>query len=248
MSKLSEYLNACDGYDANGLPACNSQIAFGFSPFQVASTENIADVTTLTTVCKTDAVVSIKIIDDIAMVTFDFSNDVQTLTDVIGEIEQYVAQRDHVTETMNEFRAQLELAHRNEDVEKTEEISLQLRSLSIPFMLPTIMPLCYGGSVQVSFSDDPKFTFFTSPKLSQVPYQITMIFDAHSIFAQDEVAIYTSDPEAEIRAQQEEMWYLDEQRRAEEEAYFAQYSQVSDPYADDGKNATNNKLKGVRVK
>lgn len=248
MSKLSEYLNACDGFDSSGLPAANSQITFGFSPFQIASTENIADVTTITTVCKTDAVVSIKIIDDIAALTFDFSNEVQTLTDVIGEIEQYVAQREHVTATMNEFRAQLELAHRNEDADKSEEIALQLRALSIPFMLPTIMPVCYGGSVQVSFSEDPKLVFFTSQKISQVPYQITMIFDAHSIFAQDEVAIYTSDPEAEIRAQQEEMWYLDEQRKAEEEAYFAQYSQVVDPYADDGGGAANNKLKGVRIK
>jgi DICT domain-containing protein len=75
-----------------------------------------------------------------------------------------------------------------------------------------------------------------------------MIFDAKTLFCQDEVAIYTEDTEAEIRAQQEEMWYMQEAKRIEEEAYQAQYgSGISDPY-DDINEQNDKRLKGVRIK
>jgi hypothetical protein len=69
-----------------------------------------------------------------------------------------------------------------------------------------------------------------------------------AVFCQDEIAIYTEDTEAEIRAQQEEMWYMDEARRIEEENYQAQFgSNVSlyDSYANED---TDKRLKGVRIK
>lgn len=252
MSKVSDYIEASVGFDSNGLPASSTQFAFGFAPFSIADTENLADVTTISTVCKSDAVVNIKIVDEVAMVEFDFSNEDQVITEMFEELALYKQQRDHVTDSLNDFMAKLAIAERNNDEEEIETINGQIRSMSIPFMIPTIMPVAFGGTVQISFADDPKFIFYTSDQLNQMPYKITMIFDAHHLFCQDEVAIYFEDTEEEIRAQQEELWYLDEIRKAEEEAYFGQYSTYGGGgyYNEDDyeSHSEDNRMKGIRFK
>jgi hypothetical protein len=247
MSKMMEYLGASIGYDSDGLPASTVQFTFGFSPFQIASTENIADVTNISTICQCDAVVDIKIIDDTAMVSFDFSNETPTLVEFVQELEGYTAQRSHVTESLNNILAQIAVAEKNEDQNELESLQGQLRSMSIPFMLPTILPIEYGGSVKVGFADDPKFVFLTSDNLNQMPSKVTMIFDAHDIFCEDEIAIYTEDTEAEIRAQQEELWYMEEAKKLEEEQYQAQFGYGANDY-DYDEAPTDKRLKGVRFK
>lgn len=247
MSKMSEYLASAVGYDANGLPASTSQFTFGFAPFQVAETENIGDVTQISAVCQSDAVVDIKVIDGIAMVSFDFSNEVNVFAEFLSELEAYNQQKDHVTESLNKMMLELAVAERNNDTQSIEDLTTQMRSMSIPFMLPTILPVEHGGTVQVGFSDDPKFVFFTSDAANQPPYKVTMIFDAHDMFCQDEVAIYSEDAEEAIRAEQEEMWYAQEARKAEEEAYQSQFGF----YADDGSDedeVVDKRIKGARFK
>jgi hypothetical protein len=247
MSKMTEYLDAAVGYDSNGLPASTSQFTFGFSPFQIAETEDVADVTTSETVCQSDAIVDIKIVDEIAKVTFDFSNDTSVFVEFAQELEGYLAQKDHVTQSLNGLMAELFVAERNEDNETVEELQMQIRAMSIPFMLPTIMPVCFGGTVHVGFTDDPKFIFFTSDKINQAPSKVTMIFDARALFCQDEVAIYTEDPDEEIRAQQEELWYLEEAKKIEEENYQSQFGYNNSLYEED-EIQTDRRLKGVRIK
>ena len=244
---MTEYLAAAIGYDSNGLPASTIQFTFGFAPFQIAETEDIADVSQITTICQSDAVVDLKIVDDVAMVSFDFSNETNTLVELIQELDAYKAQRDHVTESLNGLMDRIAVAEMNEDENELEDLQLQLRSLSIPFMLPTILPVCFGGTVHVGFADDPKFVFLTSDQLNQMPFKITMVFDSKSVFCQDEISIYTEDTEAEIRAQQEEMWYAEEAKKIEEEAYRAQYGYGSDLY-DDVDVQDDKRLKGVRFK
>lgn len=248
MSKMTEYLATSVGYDANGLPASTTQFTFGFMPFQIAETENVADVTQITTVCQSDAVVDIKIIDDIAMVTFDFSNETEVLVELAQEMERYNDQKNHVTESLNRLMSELAVAERNEDENAIEELQIQIRSMSIPFMLPTIIPVCFGGTVHVGFMDDPKFVFFTSDQLNQQPYKITMIFDAHEIFCEDEIAIYQEDPEAELRAQQEELWYMEEAKKLEEENYQAQFGFYGNDSYSGVDPETDKRLKGVRIK
>jgi hypothetical protein len=115
-------------------------------------------------------------------------------------------------------------------------------------MTPTILPVEYGGAVQVGFMDDPKFVFFSADQLNERPNTMVMIYDASAIFCQDEIAIYTEDTEAEIRAQQEEMFYMDEARRMEEEMYQAQFGANASMYDDSNAGQTDKRLKGVRIK
>lgn len=248
MSKISEYLEAAVGYDSEGLPASSTQFTIGLSPFAVGEGENIDDVTQITAACTSDAVVSIEILDSIAKVSFDFTLEPNVLSEFLEELENYKAQKDHVTESVNEIMAKLHVAEKNEDQKTAEELMTQLRTTSIPFMLPTIMPVAYGGSVQIGFQDDPKFILYTTDKMNTSAMTITMIFDANDLFCQDEVAVYTNDIEDEIEAQREELWYADEARRIEEENYRAQWGY--DPTADDSNDDddNDNRLKGVRIK
>jgi hypothetical protein len=247
MSKMMEYLESAVGFDASGLPASTTQFTFGYTPFQIAETENLADLTTINTVCQCDAVVDIKIIDGVASVSFDFSNETNVFAEFVEELESYSAQKEHVTESLNLLMAELNNAERNEDQDAIDYITAQMRSMSIPFMLPTILPVIHGGEVQVGFTDDPLFVFYTSERLNQMPYKVTMIFDAQALFCQDDVTIYTEDTEAEIRAQQEEMWFMEEARKLEEAEYQAQFGYNADMYDDDD-DKTDRRLKGVRFK
>jgi len=247
MSKMTEYLGAAVGYDSDGLPASTTQFTFGFSPFSMAETERIEDVTQIQSVCQSDSVVDIKIVDDVAMVSFDFSMETNVLAEFAEELEAYMQQRTHVTESLNELMAELSVARRNEDEKLIDELEIKLRSMSIPFLLPTIMPVVFGGTVNIGFTDDPKFVFFSSEHLNQAPSKVTMIFDAKTLFCQDEVGIYTEDTEAEIAAQQEELWYMQETKRLEEEAYQAQYGQGSDMFREET-DVQDKRLKGVRIK
>ena len=81
MSRLMDYISAAVGYDQNGLPASTVQFTFGMSPFQVAETENIADVTEIHTIVQSDALVDLKVIDKVLMISFDFSNEIHTFTE-----------------------------------------------------------------------------------------------------------------------------------------------------------------------
>lgn len=250
MSKLTDYMADAVGYDQNGLPASSIQFTFGMSPFQVAETESIENVTEITSVCQSEAIVDMKVVDDVAMVTFDFSMEVNVLAELAQELEMYNQQKGHVTESLNNLMAELMLAERNEDEDAMEKIYFQMRSMSIPFMIPTILPVIHGGTVHLGFADDPKFIFFTSDHLNQVPYKVTMIFEAKDLFCQDELGVYFEDTEAEIRAQQEEMFYMDEARKIEEENYQAQFGSNAGLYGDylDEEQPTDKRMKGVRIK
>jgi hypothetical protein len=247
MSKMTEYLESAIGFDSNGLPASTTQFAFGRTPFHVAESENIADLTTITTLCQCDAVVDIKVVDGVAMVSFDFSNETNVFAEFLEELDAYQVQKNHITESLNTMMAELANAERNDDQQLIDTITAQMRSMSIPFMLPTILPVIHGGSVQVGFAEDPLFVFLTSDQVNQAPYKVTMIFDASVLFCQDDVTIYNEDTEAEIRAQQEEMWYMDEARRIEEAEYQAQFGYNAGMYDDDDEQ-TDKRLKGARFK
>ena len=246
---MTEYIEAAIGYDASGVPASSSQFTFGRAPFSIADTERIEDLAEITTIVQGDPVVDIKVIDNIAMVSFDFAIETETLTDFVQELEIYDQEKTHVTNSINRFMDELALAERNNDEKSFEDVQLQIRSLSVPFMLPTISPVCFGGSVQVGFVDDPKFIFMTSDKLNQMPTKITMIFDMSSVFCQDELGVYTGTTEEEIRAQQEEMWYMDEAKKMEEANYRAMYGETTslyDQYSEE--EDTDKRLRGVRIK
>jgi hypothetical protein len=247
VSKLTEYLEAAVGYNSEGLPASSTQFTIGLTPFMLGENENIDDVTQITAACTSDAVVDIDILDDIAKVTFDFTMEPEVLSEFLEELETYMAQRQHVTEAMNELMADLHIAEKNGDESAAEELMMKLRSTSVPFMLPTIMPVDYDGSVQIGFQDDPKFIFYTTEQMNTPALSITMIFDASDLFCQDELAIYTNDIEEELEAQREELWYMDEARRIEEENYRAQWGYDPNDYDDDN-NDGDNRMKGVRIK
>ena len=245
---MTEYVDAACGYDDNGLPASITQFTFGMMPFSMSENENVEDIMTISKAFQTAAVVEIQVIDNIAAVSFDFAMDTQSLVDFVNELNFYREQILHVTETVSDYQMQLEVAQRNEDEAAIEEITLKLRALSIPFMLPTIVPSVFGGTVHVGFEADPKYIFYTSDVLNQMPTKVVMIFESSQIFAQDEIAIYSMDAEEEIRMQQEEMFLMDEARRAEEEAYRAQYGgYTQDYYAEEDKYAGDGRMKGVRI-
>ena len=247
MSKLTEYLESAVGYNSEGLPASSTQFTIGLAPFTMSVDENIDDVTKIIAACTTDAIVDIDILDNMAKVSFDFSLEPDVLAEFLGELETYLAQREHVTESINELMGKLHVAEKNNDEEYAEELVMQLRSTSVPFMLPTIMPVVYGGSVQIGFQDDPKFILYTTDRMNTQAMSITMIFDANDLFCQDEVAVYTNDVEDEIEAQREEMWYMEEAKRIEEENYRAQWGY--DPMEDTDDNNDNDKrMKGIRIK
>lgn len=247
MSKLTEYLESAVGYNSEGLPASSTQFTIGLAPFTMSADENIDDVTKIIAACTTDAIVDIDILDNMAKVSFDFSLEPDILAEFLGELETYLAQREHVTESINELMGKLHIAEKNNDEEYAEELVMQLRSTSVPFMLPTIMPVIYGGSVQIGFQDDPKFILYTTDRMNTQAMSITMIFDANDLFCQDEVAVYTNDVEDEIEAQREEMWYMEEAKRIEEENYRAQWGY--DPMDDADDHDDNDKrMKGIRIK
>lgn len=247
MSKLTEYLEAAVGYDSEGLPASSTQFTIGLAPFTMSADENIEDVTKILATCTTDAVVDIDILDNMAKVSFDFSLEPDVLAEFLEELETYLAQREHVTESINELMAKLHVAEKNNDVDYAEELVMNLRSTSVPFMLPTIMPVVYGGSVQIGFQDDPKFILYTTDRMNSQAMSITMIFDANDLFCQDEIAVYTNDVEEELEAQREELWYMEEAKRIEEENYRAQWGY--DPMDnDDDDHSNDNRMKGVRIK
>lgn len=248
MSKLSEYLETAIGYDADGKPASTSQFAFGSSPFQIAETENIEDVMEIFAVCHSDAIVDVNILDEMAAVSFDFSNDMETFGALVDEMESYKAQKDHVTRSLHNYMNEMYLAERNGDEATIDDVYNQMRALSVPFMLPTIMPVCFGGTVQIGFTDDPKFVFYTSDSAKSIPTKITMVFDVQSMFCRDEVDVYAAENiAAEIAAQQEELWYLEETKKLEEENYMSQFG--SNNTLDDSDDAkVDKRLKGARIK
>lgn len=247
MSKITEYLNDAIGYDSSGLPASAVQFTFGYTPFQIAETEDIADLTQIITVCQSDAIVDLKIVDEMLMVSFDFSNEPNTLVELSQELDGYNSQKDHVTESLNRLMEELYIAERNEDKQRIASIQTQIKSMNIPFMLPTIIPVEHGGTVQIGFAEDPKFVFFTSDQINQMPFKVTMVFNASDLFCQDEMGVYTEDTEAEILAQQEDAWYMEEAKKLEEEAYQAQFGYNNDPYSEQD-TQVDKKLKGVRFK
>ena len=109
------------------------------------------------------------------------------------------------------------------------------------------MPVIYGGTVQIGFQDDPKFILYTTDRMNTQAMSITMIFDASDLFCQDEVGVYANDVEEELEAQRQELWYMEEAKRIEEENYRAQWGY--DPTADDDEDDSNDKrMKGVRIK
>lgn len=248
MSKISEYIGTAVGYDSEGGPASTSQFVFGYMPFQIAENENIEDVTDITVVCHSDAIVDIQILDEIAMVSFDFTNEPNTLAELIEEIETYRAQITHVTNSINNYMDELALAERNADEEAMEAIQANIRALSIPFLLPTIMPVCFGGTVQIGFADDPKFVLFTSDYINSMPSKITMIFDVNSIFCRDDVELnLVEDADAEIEAQQEALWYMEETRKLEEENYQSQFGS-NNKLKQSAETKVDKRLKGARIK
>lgn len=250
MSKLTEYLEAALGYNAEGQPSSSTQFTIGLAPFAMAEDENIDDVTQITAVCTSDAIIDIDILDNMAKVTFDFTAEPDVLAEFLEELEMYQVQREHVTEAVNDIMARYHVAVRNNDEASAEELMVQLRSTSVPFMLPTIMPVIHGGTVQISFQDDPKFILYTTDRMNTQAMSITMIFDANDLFCQDDVAVYTNDVEEEIEAQRQELWYMEEAKRIEEENYRAQWggydSLISDGDEDDDDG--DKRMKGVRIK
>lgn len=249
MSKMTDYIDAACGYDDRGLPASVTQFTFGMMPFSIAENESIENVMQISKAFQTDALVDIQIIDDMAAVSFDFAMDTQSLVDFANELKFYREQLMHVTKSVAEYQYQLELAQQNANEEEIEEIIIKMRSLSIPFMMPTIVPSAFGGTVHLGFETDPKFIIYASDNLAQLPTKVIMMFEARQLFAQDEIDIYSMNAEEEIRMQQEEMFYLDEMRRAEEEAYRAQYGGYNnDYYAGGDKFAGDSRMKGVRIK
>lgn len=247
MSKIQEYISAASGYDSHGLPASLTQFTFGTMPFSMAETERLEDVMTVTKAFQTDAIVDINIVDNVLTASFDFSMDTQSLVEFFNELNFYREQTMHVAQSIAGYQQELETAIRNEDGDAIEDINIKLRSLSLPFMIPTIIPTEHGGTVNIGFEGDPKFIFYCSDALNQMPSKVVMIFEASQLFAQDEIAIYDMDAEDEIRMQQEEMFYMDEMRRAEEAAYQMQYSSYNQDYYD-GPAASDGRLKGVRIK
>lgn len=248
MSKIQEYVSSACGYDNQGLPAALTQFTFGTMPFTMAENENLEDLMSVSKAFQTDAIVDIKIVDNICTVTFDFSMDTQTLVELYNELDFYRDQITHVTQSIANYQSELELAAANEDYQAIEDITLKLKSLSLPFMLPTIIPTESGGTVNIGFEADPKFIFYGSDTLNQMPSKVIMIFEANQLFAQDEIAIYNMDEEEEIRMQQEEMFYMDEARRAEEEAYRMQYGVDAEEAYSAVHAASDGRLKGVRIK
>lgn len=247
MSKIQEYIAAACGYDASGLPASLTQFTFGTMPFTMAETEKLEDVMTVSKAFQTDAIVEIDIIDTVLTVSFDFSMDTQSLVEFFNELNFYREQSLHVANSITQYRHDLALAMEHEDANAVEDVNIKLRSLSLPFMLPTIIPTEYGGTVNIGFEGDPKFIFYTSDALNQMPTKVVMVFEASQLFAQDEIAIYDMDAEEEIRMQQEEMFYMDEARRAEEAAYQMQYGTYNQDYYSN-QPVADGRLKGVRIK
>ena len=248
MSLLSDYVQACCGYDDAGHPAAETQFTFGMSPFAVSDGENVEDFTEITAAAQTDAIVNIEIVDNIAKVEFDFALDIDTFVELIDELDFYKDQLAHVNDTLAGYEAMFNRAVDEDDEEALEDVDIKFRSTSVPFMIPTIVPNAFAGDVHVSFSEDPKFFFLTSDKPNQMPTKLVMIFDAHALFAEDESAIYDFDAEEEIRMQQEEMYLAEEARKAEEAAYQSQYGFSNDPYEDDDDDDNDPRLKGVRIK
>ena len=248
MSQLQEYIEAACGYDSNGLPAALTQFTFGTMPFAMAETEQIADVMTVSKAFQTDALVDIQIVDSICMVSFDFSMDTQTLVEFYEELDFYKQQTAHVSNIVMGYNRELQVALETEDENAVADISTKLRLMSLPFMLPTIIPTQYGGTVNIGFDADPKFVFFSSNALNQMPTKVIMIFDANQLFAEDELAVYNMDEEEEIRMMQEEMFYMDEARKAEEAAFQQEYGLYSQDYYSDDDNQSDGRLRGVRFK
>lgn len=248
MSKIADYIADAVGYDNEGLPASTTQFTFGMMPFQIAENENLDEVTEISAVCQSDAVVDLQVVDNTVMVSFDFSLETNILTDFFSELETYRIQKQHVTESLNTLMDEFEIAQRNGSETEVENVYFKMRAMSVPFMLPTILPVVHGGSVHIGFINDPKFVFFTSDQLNQNPYKVVMVFEAEDLFCEDEDGVYMNDVEAEIRAQQEELWYLQEAKRIEEENYQAQYGSNSNFYGADEPEVQDKRLKGVRIK
>ena len=248
MGKITQYIEDACGYDENGLPASSSQTAFGLSPFLKGEAQREEDVTKVTAVCNTDAIVDIQVLDSTVMVKFDFSGEAKTLAEMVEELEEYKEQKQHTTEVLNELTAQIYVAERNGDEQTKKELIEKTAAMSVPFLLPTIIPIVHGGNVKIGFLDDPKFVLFTVDHLNEQPSSITLIYEAKDLFVEDEAGLMTGeDMDQEIADYQEEMWYLQEAKRMEEEAYRNQYGSYSDAYSQN-EQTENKRMKGVRVK
>ena len=248
MSQLQEYIAAACGYDSRGLPASLTQFTFGTMPFVMSENEKLEDVMTVTKAFQTDALVDIEIVDTICKVTFDFSMDTQSLVEFYEELDFYKQQTAHVANIIMGYNRELSEALQAEDSNAVEDISTKLRLMSLPFMLPTIIPTELGGTVNIGFDADPKFVFFSSEALNQMPTKVVMIFEANQLFAEDDLAVYNMEEEEELRMMQEEMFYMDEARKAEEAAFQQEYGLYSQDYYDEDERPSDGRLKGVRIK
>ena len=243
MSKYIDYLTSAIGYAADGQPAAMVQFTFGNMPFNRAETESIEKVMQISAVVQADAVMDIQIIDDLAKVTFDFIADMESLSDFSKELDLYNAQKEKVMASLNEMITEYKMFGDVEDARK-HELYNKIRGTLVPFMLPTVLPLCHNGTVHIGFANDPKFVFYTSDETNRCPTTVTMIFAASDIFCQDEFNVYEEDEDT-IDEMQEEIYMEEEAKRVEREAYRAQYGYKSDEGEDED---VDKRLKGIRFK
>ena len=246
MGKLMDYVREATGFDSAGVPASTTQFTFGFEPFTMSDEENIGDLVQITAVCEADAIVDVEIIDGIVKIEFDFSNDPQTMDEFVEELKMFTEQTKHVTTSLNQLMAQLQLAQRNNDDESVNDIVTQLRAINTPFLLPTIIPLSYGGEVKICFVENPKYTFFVADDINQRPYKVAFIYAADAIFCEDEGTLYFENEIDDIEAQQQELWYMQEAKKLEEETYRQMYGHDNEMY--DDTQTADRRLKGVRIK
>lgn len=243
MSKFTEYLASAIGYAADGYPASIVQFTFGNMPFFRAETETIEKTMQISSIVQSEAIVDLKVVDDLVQVSFDFSADTETFLDFSKELDLYNAQRERAMETLNSMITEYKAFEDDDMNVRKTELYNKIRGTLVPFMLPTILPLCYHGTVHVGFANDPKFVFYTSDEINRHPNKVTMIFAADDLFCQDEFNVYVED-ENEIDDMQEAAYLEEEAKRLEREAYRSQYGYTNDDEEDD----VDNKLKGVRFK
>lgn len=193
MSKMDNYITTGTGLTASGTPASMIQFVFGEAPFMPPETADLEDVVDVHAICHSEAIADIRFMDDVAMVSFDFTQEPGILNNLFSKLEDYKHKKDQIQEHLQKLVFQYDMAIENADDEEAATLQEALETIKVPFVAVYLFPVQYDNTVQISFDDDPKFVFYTSNQLDQNPSRVTMIYDAHDVYCQDESAVYHLD-------------------------------------------------------
>ena len=242
MATLLAILDRAIGYGTDGQPLSITQFTFGSNPLVYAQGEALEEVVKLTEAFQADVPVNLEIMDEVAVLSFDFVSNLDQMRELYDILMDHKAQYDHVNHVVHTITEEMQEANAQGDARRLEEGTIKLRAVEVPFMYPTIIPKQDGGTVYITFSNFPRFIYTVAEGVDNYPTKIVLVYQLDDIEYSlnnepmeglDEDMDEVMDAMDAVGPDYDEMAMMQEMKKYEEEQYFAQRRAEEEDYDDD---------------